>query len=78
MSDLLLQGTAVEPGGKLRPHGIDLRHDVLEAFPVASIRNAFAAAASLTIAQFRNNDYGFGFGATANAKGTCDRPALGG
>ncbi|MGB8576281.1 MAG: hypothetical protein WCD56_06915, partial [Pseudolabrys sp.] len=70
--------TTVEPSGKLRPHGIDLRHDALDAFAVASIGNAFAAAASLAIAQFRNHDYGFGFGATADAKGTCDRPALGG
>src|SRR5664279_4890701 len=45
-----LQGAAIQPGGELRPHGIDLRHDACDAFAVASIGHAFAAAACLAVA----------------------------
>ena len=73
-----LQGAAIQPGSELRPHGIDLRHDALDAFAIARIGHAFAAAACLAVAQFGDHDHGLGLATAADGEGTRNRPAFGG
>jgi hypothetical protein len=72
-----LQAPAIETAGEQRLEGLDLRHDALDAFAVASIGYAFAAAARLAVAQFGDHDHGLGLGAAADREGTGDRPAFG-
>ncbi len=72
-----LQGPAIETGGEPRLEGLDLRHDALDAFAVASIGYAFAAAARLAVAQFGDHDHGLGLGTAADRERTGDRPAFG-
>ena len=74
-----LQGRArSSPAASCGAHGLDLRHDALDAFAVAGIGHAFAAAACLAVAQFGDHDHGLGLGAAADGEGTGDRPAFGG
>ena len=71
-----LQPLAVETGFELRPHGIDLRHDTVDAFAVAGVGNAFTAAAGVAFAQFCDDDDRLVLAAAADAKRARDGPAF--
>src|SRR5262249_10115981 len=71
-----LQSLAVEAAIEPQPHRIDLRHNAIDGFAIASIWDAFTAAARHSVAQFRDYGHRFGFDAAADAKGAGNGPVL--
>ncbi len=67
---------AVKTGFDLRSHGIDLRHDTVDAFAIAGVGNAFTATVGVAFAQFCDDDDRLVLAATADAKRARDGPAF--
>ncbi len=74
----VLQGAAVEPGSELPPHRRKRGGHAIDAFAIARIGHAFAAAAVAAVAEFGDHDDGLRLDAAANGEGAGDRPAFGG